>query len=603
MNKTSIYAVPNLSVTKFILFFINRYRFHYFLISFCAIIVNVSSNTFWPYISGMLIDAFSALDSVSDKSLETIIPLLIYSMLYWIIATLAHSAKGFLFGITRPKFCADIRTSLYELVMHHRHRFFINKHIGNISQRIAELPRSAQLICDNALTVFGPMFISVAVSSAAFFYVHWVVSLMFTVFLVTYIGLMIVMGLHATKHCDVHYRSFVELFGCITDSIRNNFNVRIFNGLKNERSHIEKSQIIEMRNSRYAFFFIEKLKLVLGLWEIVSVAAILWTSVLLWQKNEISVGEITFIANSIFNIMSFMWFAVDEITYTLNEIGICKQGLTIILDEDNKNIMHQIENNKPDLVVKQGQIVFHNVTFKYKDGDNLFNQKSIKISGGERVGLVGFSGSGKTTFAHLIMRLYDLDDGYISIDGQDIRSCAIQSLKCNISFIQQDPILFHRNVMENIRYGKLDASDEEVVDAAQKAHAHDFIVHMHDKYHSHVGEMGAKLSSGQRQRIAIARAILRNAPILIMDEATSALDSVTEKKIQESLNYLMKDKTVIVIAHKLSTIMEMDRILVFDKGQVVEEGSHRQLLRKDGHYKRLWKMQQDGFLPEEKCED
>ena len=205
MNKTSIYAVPNLGVSQFIFFFIKRYKVSYFLISLCAVIVNVSSNTFWPYISGMLIDAFGALDSVAGKSLETVIPLLVYSILYWIIATLAHSAKGFLFGITRPKFCSDIRTSLYDLVMHHRHRFFINKHIGDISQRIAELPRSAQMISDNALTVFGPMLISVAVSSAAFFYVNWLISLMFTVFLVTYIAMMTIMGFHATKYCDIHY--------------------------------------------------------------------------------------------------------------------------------------------------------------------------------------------------------------------------------------------------------------------------------------------------------------------------------------------------------------------------------------------------------------
>lgn len=603
MSKTSIYAVPNLGVSKFIFFFIKRYKLNYFLISLCAVVVNVSSNTFWPYISGLLIDAFDALDSATEKSLDTIIPLLIYSILYWVISTLAHSAKGFLFGITRPKFCADIRMSLYELVMKHRHRYFINKHIGDISQRIAELPKSAQLISDNVLTIFGPMLISVIVSSAAFFYVNSIISIMFTVFLATYIVIMTIMGLKATKYCDIHYRSFAQLFGCIVDSIRNNFNIRIFSGLKSEKEYIEKSQVKEMRDSKHAFFFIEKLKLVLGAWEIVSVAAILWTSVLLWQRNEISIGELTFIANSIFNIMSFMWFAVDEITYTLNEIGICRQGLTLLQDDDNQNIMLQNEKNKKELIVNKGEIEFHNVTFKYRDGNNLFDKKSIKIAGGERIGLVGFSGSGKTTFAHLIMRLYEIEDGHISIDGQDIKSCSIKSLRNNISFIQQDPMLFHRSVMENIRYGKLDATDEEVVDAAQKAHAHDFIIHMPDKYNSTVGEMGAKLSGGQRQRIAIARAILRNAPILIMDEATSALDSVTEKKIQESLSYLMKDRTVVVIAHKLSTVMELDRILVFDKGQIVEEGTHKQLLRKNGYYRKLWEMQQDGLLPYEQCED
>lgn len=603
MNKTSIYGVPNLSVTQFIFFFIKRYKLNYFLITLCALIVTVSSNTFWPYISGMLIDALEGLDSIEGKSLDTVFPLLIYSMLYWVISTLAHGIKGFIFVPTRAKFCADIRTSLYDLVMHHRHSFFINKHIGNISQRISELPKSAQLICDNSLTIFGPMIISVIVSSTAFFYVNWMISLMFTLFLVIYIIIMTIMGIHATKYCDVYYRSFTELFGCIVDSIKNNFNVRIFTGLKNEQEYIARSQRIEINNAKKAFFFIEKLKLILGAWEILSVAGILWVAILLWQNNMISVGELTFIANSIFNIMSFMWFAVDEITYTLNEIGICKQGLTILQDEDNNNVMSQVEKYKPDLLVKKGQIEFHNVNFKYRDGGNLFNQKSIKISGGERIGLVGFSGSGKTTFAHLIMRLYDLDNGYISIDEQDIRNCSIQSLRRNISFIQQDPILFHRSIMENIRYGRLDASDEEVVAAARKAHAHDFIVRMPEKYNNHVGEMGAKLSGGQKQRIAIARAILRNAPILIMDEATSALDSVTEKKIQTSLSYLMQDKTVIVIAHKLSTVIEMDRILVFDRGHIVEEGNHKELLKQNNYYKKLWDMQQGCFLPEERCED
>jgi ATP-binding cassette subfamily B protein len=201
------------------------------------------------------------------------------------------------------------------------------------------------------------------------------------------------------------------------------------------------------------------------------------------------------------------------------------------------------------------------------------------------------------------MGLYDIDKGYISIDGCDIKNCSVKSLKENISFIQQDPILFHRSIIENIRYGRFDATDEEVVDAAIKAHAHDFIVHMKDGYNSDVGEMGAKLSGGQRQRIAIARAILRNAPILIMDEATSALDSVTERKIQESLHYLMNGKTVIVIAHKLSTVLGIDRILVFHQGKIIEDGKHEELLEKNGHYKTLWQMQQDGLLPNEKCED
>ncbi len=216
------------------------------------------------------------------------------------------------------------------------------------------------------------------------------------------------------------------------------------------------------------------------------------------------------------------------------------------------------------------------------------------------LGLVGFSGSGKSTFVNLILRLFEPQGGAITIDGQNILSVTQDSLRENISMIPQDPQLFHRSLMENIRYGRLDATDDEVIEAAKQAHAHEFILQTENRYESLVGERGVKLSGGQRQRIAIARAILKDAPILILDEATSALDSVTEKRIQQGLENLMKDRTVIVVAHRLSTISSMDRILVFDKGRIVEDGSHQQLLSNASHYARLWNMQAGGFLAGEK---
>jgi ATP-binding cassette subfamily B protein len=222
----------------------------------------------------------------------------------------------------------------------------------------------------------------------------------------------------------------------------------------------------------------------------------------------------------------------------------------------------------------------------------------VTIEPGQQVGLVGFSGSGKSTFVNLILRLFEPQDGVIAIDGQDILAVTQDSLRENISMIPQDPMLFHRSLMENIRYGRLEASDDEVIEAAKKAHAHEFILQTEQGYASLVGERGVKLSGGQRQRIAIARAILKDAPILILDEATSALDSVTERKIQQGLDYLMQHKTVVVVAHRLSTISHMDRILVFDEGTVIEDGSHADLLRRNGHYAHLWNMQAGGFLPE-----
>lgn len=211
---------------------------------------------------------------------------------------------------------------------------------------------------------------------------------------------------------------------------------------------------------------------------------------------------------------------------------------------------------------------------------------------------MGFSGSGKSTFVNLILRFYDIQSGAILIDDQDIAAVTGLSLREQIAMIPQEPSLFHRTLMENIRYGRTDASDAEVIQAAQLAHCDEFIEQLDEKYLSLVGERGVKLSGGQRQRIAIARAILKNAPILILDEATSSLDSVTEKIIQKSLDDLMKQRTTIVIAHRLSTLLHMDRILVFDQGKIIEDGPTSELLRQNGHFARLWNMQANGFLPD-----
>jgi len=216
----------------------------------------------------------------------------------------------------------------------------------------------------------------------------------------------------------------------------------------------------------------------------------------------------------------------------------------------------------------------------------------------EKIGLVGFSGSGKSTLLNLSLRLFEPQAGSILIDGQDIQTVSQESLRAAIAMIPQDPMLFHRTLMENIRYGRLDATDEEVIEAATKAHAHEFILDTDDGYDSLVGERGVKLSGGQRQRIALARAILKDASILLLDEATSSLDSITERHIQESLSFLMENKTVVVVAHRLSTLSHLDRIIVFHDGAIVEDGTHRELLRRKGHYAKLWSMQAGGFLPD-----
>ena len=231
---------------------------------------------------------------------------------------------------------------------------------------------------------------------------------------------------------------------------------------------------------------------------------------------------------------------------------------------------------------------------------NVFDNFNLEIEPKTKVGLVGYSGAGKSTLLNLLMRFYDVENGAIEIDGQDIREVSQKSLRDNITFIPQEPMLFHRTVAENIKYGNPKATEEEMISASQDACCYDFIMELPEKFNTLVGERGLKLSGGERQRIVIARAILRNTPILLIDEATSALDTITEKQIQKALNNLMKDKTVITVAHRLSTLDNMDRIIVLDKGKIVEDGTKQQLLNiENGIFKKMWELQKDGVIGRE----
>ena len=247
----------------------------------------------------------------------------------------------------------------------------------------------------------------------------------------------------------------------------------------------------------------------------------------------------------------------------------------------------------------QGEIKFHNASFRYSDGiEDVLENISITIHSGQKIGLVGPSGAGKSTIVQLLLRFSDVTSGSICIDGNDIRHITQSSLRRNIAYVPQEPMLFHRSLRDNIAYNRPGATDAMIEDAAKKANAWDFIQKLPDGLETTVGERGIKLSGGQRQRIAIARAILKDAPILVLDEATSALDSESEKLIQASLDTLMKNRTAIVIAHRLSTIAKLDRIIVLENGKIIEDGSHQQLLAQNGTYARLWNHQSGGFIEE-----
>lgn len=383
------------------------------------------------------------------------------------------------------------------------------------------------------------------------------------------------------------------LTGKLVDSFSNYSIVKSFAGADKERKILSAPRKKHVDAQMYSRYTIRLFWAIPGfLWDLLFGLTILFCCIL-YSRGEIAVSEIIFTISVYFNVMGAIGMLINQFPGIIDKLAAAKKAyrdLVVPLDIVDKN------NAKP-LRIKRGKIEFQNVSFKYKNrNNNVLKDVSLTINPGERVGIVGLSGAGKTTLVNLLMRFYEPTHGTILIDDQNIQDVKQDSLRENISYIPQDPTMFNRTIGENIEYGKWGASQNDVRRAAKFASADKFIMNTDKGYDSLVGDRGIKLSGGQRQRIAIARAFLKNAPILILDEATSALDSETEIAIQKSFDKLSAGHTTLVVAHRLSTLRNMDRIIVLDKGKVIESGTHNALLRRRGLYAKLWKMQSGGFL-------
>ncbi|EGQ7847595.1 ABC transporter ATP-binding protein [Vibrio parahaemolyticus] len=388
--------------------------------------------------------------------------------------------------------------------------------------------------------------------------------------------------------------------GRIVDSYTNIQTVKLFSHSQRETQYAEQGMKGFLNTVYRQMRLVTGFDVAVEISNYILVFSVAALSIYLWLDSAISVGAIAIAVSLALRVNGMSMWIMWEVGALFENMGTVVDGMKTL----SKPIDIQDKPNAKDLVVSQGGIQFDNVSFHYGENKGVINHLNLDIKPGEKVGLVGRSGAGKSTLVNLLLRFHDVEEGSIKIDGQNIADVTQDSLRSKIGMVTQDTSLLHRSIRDNILYGNPTASEEELLKATKQAHAHEFIETLTDPfgnvgYDAQVGERGVKLSGGQRQRIAISRVLLKDAPLLVLDEATSALDSEVEAAIQESLNELMQGKTVIAIAHRLSTIAQMDRLIVLDKGNVVEQGTHQELIAHNGIYAQLWAHQTGGFLGEE----
>ena len=511
------------------------------------------------------------------------------------VATLGGSFLMYLSHICEAaffiRFQSNVMNNLSKQVLNQSISFFVREMSGNIISKFNK-------ITNNIINGYYRLISFIRIFSTFLITLIFIAFMNFYLALFYFLASLIVIAYTTKKRMAVISDSQKEselegqAVGVLSDAINNVFSVKSFANVSHERLYIFSSfkkflkfwSVSSKKRRKIAYqsnFLYDSLSFSFYL-------AVFYA----WYVADLSVAHIVFIFSSINILTSSIKEFSYELTGVFRNFGELKDGIQFLYQDCE---IKDIEGAKK-LQVTSGKIKFDKISFAYDGKKNLFSGFSLQIEPKEKIGLVGKSGSGKSTLIKLIARYYDLKKGTILIDGQAIEKVTQKSLRKNISLIPQEPLLFNRSIMENIKYGFPKATDEQAISAAQKAFCHEFIMELPQGYQSKVGEKGVMLSGGERQRISIARAILQDAPILVLDEATSALDSESEFYIQKALKDLMKQKTVIAIAHRLSTLKEMDRIVVMSKGKIVENGTQKELLKEKGVFYNFYKMQSEGFL-------
>lgn len=568
---------------------VRKYKTSFFIMLVCIPLGALLIDTLLPYFFSQ------AIGGLIDKNAAAI-----QSSLLIAAAVGIGGAAANLIGFQAlTKHEANVRTQLsnatFERLISKDLQFFVNEKVGALTSRFIDFVR-AEVALQDLLIIRTLGFILSVGTGLVILATQSMVIAGVVLLLITALVVQVKWSIKKRAPWRHERKTLAgEVNGSVADAVTNNLVVKTFAG---EQIEIET---VTQKNKRFQELFIKDISFIMfegsarvALMAITQIVAISISAYLVFH-GQMDVTAAIFTLTYLQRIASQI-FMLGDMLNGYDQALLEAAPMSDILMKET------IVNDKPDakeLQTKSAAIELRNVSYKYSDaGENVLTKVSLAIPAGQKVGLVGQSGAGKTTITHLLLRFADVTGGGIFIGNTDIRDITQESLRHSIAYVPQEPMLFHRSLRDNIAYGKPDASDQEIRQAAKQANALDFIDKLPDGLDTMVGERGVKLSGGQRQRIAIARALLKDAPILVLDEATSALDSESEKLIQDALEKLMKGRTSIVIAHRLSTIATLDRIIVLDKGHIIEDGTHAELLNKKGIYAKLWSHQSGGFIEE-----
>lgn len=558
--------------------------------SFC-VLISTSESLLFPMILRWFVALFEADVPTGMTLFQYALPTILLIAGCLLVLDSSELLRSFFMGRWSPQTRNNASVVLNDYVHSQSMSFWTGRMAGKVHKQITDVSEGINVFVD--LWSMVCFFLMLVLNIGLIFSVNKWLVLLFVLsmaFRAVYSAFLI-KPLHKASKANAEAGS--ELSGKNIDSVSNYSVVKLFAGMKRERKYLEPVRKKKIDTHIVTYFWQRMIWGVpMVMWDICYVV-VLFLCIWLYARGQITVSEIVYAASVFMNVMGLVGMIVRQIPTITDTLGAATKAyseLVVPIDVmDNENAS--------ELSVKQGKIEIKNLSFKYKR-KWVLRDLNLTIKPGERVGVVGPSGAGKSTLVHLLMRFYDPNHGQILIDNQDIRDVQQDSLRENIAFIPQEPTMFNRTLRENIEYGRPGATNAQIKQAARQASADEFIMGTEKKYESMVGDRGIKLSGGQKQRIAIARAFLKDAPILILDEATSALDSETEVAIQKSFEQLAAGRTTVAIAHRLSTLRNMDRIIVLKDGHIIEQGTHNALVRHGGEYARLWKMQSGGFLQE-----